>query len=189
MTGCAIPGSEVLVSDSGDPRRKLPLSWELVRVGRTWVCVNTAIANRTVRRWIESGRLFPGAGTLRAEPRHGSSRFDFALGTDVMIEVKCVTLLAESGVGAFPDSVTARGRRHMDELAALRGPRRVLIFFVARGDVRVVRPADEIDPAYGEALRRAAEAGVEVMAIGARFDRHGVHWRGELPVDLGRAVH
>jgi len=191
MTGCAVPGSEVLVSDSGDPRRKLPLSWELVRVGRTWVCVNTAIANRTVRGWLEAGRLFADAGPLREEPRHGSSRFDFALGDDVMIEVKSVTLRVDgaSGVGAFPDSVTARGRRHMEELAALRGPRRVVIFFVARGDVRVVRPAGEIDPAYGDALRRAVDAGVEVIALGARFDRHGVHWRGELPVDLGRAVH
>ena len=141
MTGCAIPGSEVLVSDSGDPRRKLPMSWELVRVGRTWVCVNTAIGNRAVRGWLEQGRLFEGAGPLRAEPRHGTSRFDFALGDDVLIEVKSVTLRVD-GVGAFPDSVTERGRKHRREhkkvvQAGLRGVR---LFCAGRADPRTVRP-------------------------------------------------
>ena len=60
----------------------------------------------------------------------------------------------------------------------------MLLFFVARGDVRVVRPADEVDPAYAAALRRAARAGVEIRAVGARFDRRGAHWNGELEVRL-----
>lgn len=183
MTGCAIPGSRVLLSDSGNPRRKLKWSWELVKVGRCWVCVNTAVANRVVRHWLESGRLYAGSGVVRPEPRWEDSRFDFALGDETLIEVKSVTL-AQEGIGAFPDTVTERGRRHLDRLASIRGRRRVLLYFVARGDVGVVRPADEIDPAYGAALRRAAEAGVEIRAVGARFDRRGAHWNGELEVRL-----
>jgi len=183
MTGCAISGSRVLLSDSGNPKRKLRWSWELVKVGRCWVCVNTAVANRVVRHWLESGRLYSGSGVVRPEPRWKDSRFDFALGDEVLIEVKSVTM-ARDGIGAFPDAVTERGRRHLDRLAAIRDRRRVLLFFAARSDVRVVRPADEIDPAYGEALRRAAAAGVEIRAVGARFDRRGAHWNGELEVRL-----
>jgi len=152
-------------------------------VGRRWVCVNTAIANRVVGYWLRSGRLYPDSGLVRAEPRWGDSRFDFAVGDDLLIEVKSVTLTID-GMGAFPDAVTERGRRHVERLAAIRDRRRVLLFFVARGDVRVVRPAAEVDPAYAEALRLAAAAGVEVRAIGARFDRRGAHWNGNLEVRL-----
>ncbi|MHC4550831.1 MAG: DNA/RNA nuclease SfsA [Planctomycetota bacterium] len=173
MTGCAAPDSAVLLSRSTDPARKLPYTWELVRVGRIWVCVNTAVANRVVRRWLESGHLLPGYGTVRAEVRHADSRFDFALDDRCLVEVKSVTL-AVDGCGAFPDAVTKRGRRHLETLARLRGVRRVLLYFVARADVTAVRPADEIDPAYGRALRQAVRAGVEVLAVQARFTRRGV---------------
>ncbi|MHC4223278.1 MAG: DNA/RNA nuclease SfsA, partial [Planctomycetota bacterium] len=60
MTGCDRPGSRVLISDSRDARRKLRYTWELVRVGRSWVCVNTQVANRVVRKWLEMGHLLPG---------------------------------------------------------------------------------------------------------------------------------
>lgn len=173
MTGCATPGSAVLVSDSGNPRRKLRLTWELVKVGRRWVCENTQVANRVVERWLKTGQLLAGSGPVRREVRLGDSRFDFTLGERCVVEVKSVTLEVD-GLGAFPDAVTERGRRHVETLAGLRGWRRILLFFVARGDVRAVRPADEVDPAYGAALRRAAKAGVEVLAVQARFGRDGV---------------
>jgi len=179
MTGLAEPGARVLLSRSDDPRRKLMFSWELVRADRVWACVNTAVANRVVRSWIERGRIALGAGALRAEPRHGDSRFDFRIGDDTWVEVKTVTLAD----GRFPDAVTERGRRHLERLAALPG-RRVLLYFAARADIDVVRPAEDIDPAYAAALRAAAEAGVEIRAVGARFDRRGAHWRGELEVRL-----
>ena len=173
MTGCDRPGSAVLLSDSENPRRKLRFTWELVRVGRTWVCIDTLVANRVVRRWLEVGHLLPGYETVRPEVKRGDSRFDFALDDTCIVEVKSVTLKLD-GLAAFPDSVTERGRRHLDTLAGLRGVRRVLVFFVARSDVSAVRPADEIDAAYGAALRRAVEAGVEVLAVRGRFTRRGV---------------
>jgi sugar fermentation stimulation protein A len=184
MTGLAEPGSAILVSDSGNPRRKLRFTWELVRAGRTWVCVNTAVANRVVGRWLDAGHPLAGYREVRREVARAGCRFDFELGSDsgskgrCVVEVKTVTLKT-GRVGAFPDAVTERGRRHLDTLAAMRGTRRVLLYFVARGDVRAVRPADEIDPAYGAALRRAIDAGVEVLAAQARFSRDGVR-RGPL---------
>ena len=182
MTGLADPGSPVLISDSGNPARKLRFSWELVRCGRTWACVNTAVANRVVAWWLRSGRLYSGQGAIRAEPRHGSTRFDFLVGDDLWIEVKTVTL-AEGRVGRFPDARSERAARHARELAAMPG-RRVLLFFVARADVDEVHPAWDIDPDYAKALCDAVGAGVEVRAVGARFDRRGAHWRGDLAVRL-----
>ncbi|MHC4819746.1 MAG: DNA/RNA nuclease SfsA, partial [Planctomycetota bacterium] len=183
MTGLMEPGSAVLLSRSDSPHRKLPYTWELVRVGRTWVCVNTAVANRVVGHWLETGQLLAGQGAVRREVPRGRSRFDFALGDRCLVEVKSVTLRVD-GVGAFPDAITERGRRHLETLARLRSMRRVLVYFVGRADVTAVRPADEIDPAYGRALRRAARAGVEVVAVQARFTRRGVRRGPQLEVIL-----
>jgi len=184
MTGCDRPGSAVLLSDSRNPARKLRFTWELVRVGRIWVCVNTQVANRAVRRWLETGQLLSGYETVRPEVTVGNCRFDFGLDDRAYVEVKSVTLKTDDGLAAFPDSVTERGRRHVETLASLKGVRRILLYFVARADVDAVRPADEIDPAYGEALRRAADAGVEIMAVRARFTRRGVQQGPALDVVL-----
>ena len=189
MTACCEPGRPVLVSDhdlSGGRARKLRYTWELIRMGRTWVVVNTQIANRVVRGWLESGRLLPGNGSVRPEVSYGGSRFDFALDDGAcLVEVKTVSL-ARGGVAAFPDAQTERGRKHLRTLARAHreGRRAVLVFFVARGDARAVRPADEIDPEYGRELRRAAREGVELLAVRARISRRGITMGPELPVLL-----
>ncbi len=175
MTGLAEPGQAVLVSKSDDSRRKLAWTWEMVRVGRIWVGVNTQIANRVVGHWLRSRRLFGEYGVVRSEVRRGATRFDFVLDDRCVLEVKSVTL-ASGQIGAFPDAVTECGRRHVEELARARreGLRAVLLYFVARSDVTHVRPADVVDPESGRALRRAAADGVEVVAVGTRFTRRGV---------------
>ena len=192
MTGCMPAGAQVWLRPCADPRRRLAWTWELVRAGRALVCVNSARANPVVAEALAAGRIaeLAGAGTPRREVRLGAhSRIDFAFGSGrdrTWVEVKTVTLDAGAGVAAFPDSVTARGTRHLHELtrAARRGQRAVLLFCAARSDARAVRPADEIDPDYGRALRRAAAAGVEVIAYGARLSRRGIWLAGRLPVLL-----
>jgi sugar fermentation stimulation protein A len=177
MLGLNRPGSAVLLSRSANPARKLPFTWELVRRGRTWVCVNTQVANRVVAHWIEMRRIDGLVGEVRREVSVAGSRFDFRVGDDCLVEVKTVTLrLGEEG--AFPDSVTERGRRHLETLARLEGYRRILLYFVARSDVAAVRPAREIDPAYADALRHAVDRGVEVIAIRAGFGPKGGVRRG-----------
>ncbi|MEM6793593.1 MAG: DNA/RNA nuclease SfsA [Acidobacteriota bacterium] len=199
MTSCSKPGSRILVSDSGNPKRKLRYTWEMIRVGRSWVGVNTANPNRALGGFLRRGRIpeLAAYGSVRGEVRvdGGASRLDFRLESPpgaegsapgaAWVEVKNATLRVGEHA-AFPDAVTLRGRKHLRELETLvgRGDRAVIFYFVGRMDCARLRPADEVDPEYGAALRRAVAAGVEAMAYRFRFTRRGIELAGRLPIDL-----
>lgn len=193
MLGFHRPGALVRCSSSSDPRRKLRHTLEMMRVGRVFVGLHTGRANPLVERALRAGALpeLADYAFVRREVRAGASRLDFRLGghprdpRNAWVEVKSVTL-AERGVALFPDSVTTRGRRHLEELAVLSrgGDRAVLLYVVQRADCRRVAPADDIDPDYGAALRAAARAGVEVLAVAARVSARGIRLERALPVTL-----
>ncbi|AYN95938.1 DNA/RNA nuclease SfsA [Pseudomonas sp. LTJR-52] len=178
MLNCQAEGARVWFSRSNDPRRKLPGTWELVETahGRL-ACINTGRANRLVEEALLAGVIpeLAGFSTLRREVAYGTenSRADFRLtypSGEVFVEVKSVTLGYNMDcVAAFPDAVTVRGAKHLRELSALarEGARAVLLYCVNLTGIDAVRPADDIDPAYGRALREALEAGVEILAYGA----------------------
>jgi sugar fermentation stimulation protein A len=195
MLGFDRPGAAVRCSTSDNPRRTLRHTLEMMRVGRSWVGLNTSRANAVVARALEAG-LPPALAHLGQVERevtvggaHERSRIDFRLagGTrrETWVEVKSVTL-ADGGLARFPDSVTERGRRHLEVLQELRkgGARAVLLFLIQRADCDRVAPADDIDPAYGRALREAARAGVEILALGARVTSRAIAIERELPVLL-----
>ena len=179
MTGCSAPGSRVWLWDSGNERRKHRHTLELVASGEHWVCVNTARANQVVAAAIEDSLIPPLAGyeSLRREPAipgdilGGRGRFDLLLSDaakgDCYVELKSLTLGLADGYGAFPDAPSERALKHV---AALRGVRSilqcraVLMFCVMHGGVRVATTADAIQPAYGERVREAMDAGVEIYA-------------------------
>ena len=174
------PGSPVWVSNSNNPKRKLPYTLELVCCGpnQVPVLVNTARPNHVVREAIANGRIteLSGYQQIRTEVRVGSSRLDLVLenGSDPRIcyvEVKNVTMSEQPGLAIFPDAVTSRGRKHLGELSDLvaRGHRAVQFFCVGREDIQRMAPADSIDPAYANALRDAVAAGVEVLAYRTRI--------------------
>lgn len=178
MKNCATPGSRVWLHDSQNPKRKYPLGWELVEVEPgALACINTGRANGLVREGIEQGVVsqLQGYAGIRSEVKYGAenSRIDLLLQgeglPDCWVEVKNVTLLEDNGWGSFPDAVTARGAKHLRELMAMvaQGDRAVLLFCVPHGGIERVRPADHVDPKYGQLLREAAQAGVEVLAYGA----------------------
>lgn len=179
LLGCVDPGNPVILRHSDDPKRKLAYTFQAVRVGGTWVNVHTGLPNALVAEAVEKGRVpeLAGYDTARREVKYGkSSRIDLLLERAGELEVeRCYvevksTTLALGGVGLFPDAVTERGRKHLGELAAMvaEGHRAVQLFVVSRDDVRRFRPADHIDPAYGTALREAADAGVELLAYTTR---------------------
>ena len=193
MTTCAAPGCRVWLSHHDSPRRKLAWTWELSELDGVTVLVNTARPNRVVEEAVCSGRIprLRGYARIRREVRYGErSRVDLLLEDPrrgrCFVEVKSVTLGAGDGAAAFPDAVSARAARHAEELAAQveRGDRAVLLFLVSRGDVSHVRPADEVDPAYGVALRAAAGAGVEVLAHRALISLQTIQVGEALPVVL-----
>jgi sugar fermentation stimulation protein A len=194
MLGFHRPGAAVRCSTSDDPRRKLRHTLEMMRVGRVWVGLHASRANAVAARALAAGqpRELAGYATCTPEVRAGSrSRLDFHLTRhrrgrpDCWVEVKSVTL-AESGVAMFPDSVTERGRRHLAVLSDLArgGERAAMLFLVQRADCHSVRPADEIDPDYGAALRAAARAGVELFALSARVTGRAITVERRLPVRL-----
>lgn len=195
MKNCADPGSAVWIQDSGNLKRKYPFGWELVQVeGRFWACINTGRANALIREGIETGVIseLQGYESLRQEVKYGdeNSRIDLLLEDQnkpcCYVEIKNVTLLESNGIGAFPDAVTARGAKHLRELMLMveQGHRAVLMFCVAHTGIERVRPADHIDPEYGQLLREAVSAGVEVYAYGARITPDEVTISRPLPVSL-----
>lgn len=185
MLNCMEEEAAVWFSRSNDPRRKLPGTWELVRTphGRL-ACINTARANPLVEEALRQGVIgsLQGFAALRREVRYGleNSRVDFRLDYPdgpLHLEVKSVTLgFADSSVAAFPDARTERGTRHLRELATLarNGQRAALLYCVNLSGIEAVRAAEEIDPAYADALRDARAAGVEVLAWGTEIDRRGM---------------
>lgn len=194
MTGLADPGLRVWLQPNDDPRRRLRFTWRLVELpGGGWAGIDTGVANRVVGEALRAGRLpgLAGYGGIRAEVPYGrASRVDFlARGDglpDAWIEVKNVQLRRAGTWAEFPDSVTARGARHLDELAArvLAGDRAVMIYCVQRDDCAAVRIAADIDPAYARAVARARAAGVETFAWACRIGTREIALDRPLPVAL-----
>ena len=191
MLGMREPGSEVLVRHVPDPGRKLKWTWELVKPldADCWVGCNTQRPNQ-VAEWAITRGVVPGlsaaVGLRREVPYGKNSRIDLLLGGEgsrlTYVEVKNTTL-ARDDLALFPDAVTARGTKHMDELAAMvgAGHRAVVLFFVNRADTMRFDVAWDIDPTYGAAFDRALDAGVEALPLGMDVAADGWRVRGVLP--------
>lgn len=195
MLGLAEPGSTVWLSESDNPKRKLKYSWELVEVdlgrGPSLVGINTAHPNSLVAEAISSGAIkeLTGYPTLRREVKYGvNSRIDILLEKEDMsrcyVEIKNVHLMREAGLAEFPDSVTARGAKHLVELSGMvaAGHRAVMLYLIQRSDAERFTLARDIDPKYGEAFDRAREAGVEAIAYACDLTPEGIEVSGSLPL-------
>ncbi|RPG49206.1 MAG: DNA/RNA nuclease SfsA [Gammaproteobacteria bacterium TMED1] len=192
MRNCLEHGASVWLSHSSNPGRKYQYTLEFLQTKRGhYIGLNSGRANKLVSDAIRSGVIkeLRGYSYLKPEVKYGveNSRIDFVLSEkgrrDCYVEVKSVTLLESPftrGEGYFPDSVSIRGQKHLRELStiALGGARALLLFCVQHSGIRRVRSADHIDSAYGESLRTAIEAGVEVVAYKTRFgSSHPRIWR------------
>lgn len=184
-------GSRVRISDSLNPKRKLRHTLEQVKSGRAWVCVNTMLPNPAVHQAVLRGAIPELAGypVVRREVDDGAgSRFDLHLSRPdevCWVEIKNTTLKV-GREARFPDSVTARGRKHLQGLAerVRAGDRAVQLFTVSRADVDRFAPAWDIDPAYATALCEAVNAGVEVLAMTLQVRPQGIRVGCPLPVQL-----
>jgi len=188
MKGCVFPGRPAVLWDSRNPARRLRYTWKAVEGPEAWIGVDTGVPNRLAEAAIRGGVIAPLAGfarILREKPMGERSRVDLVLeGAErCYVEVKNVTLV-ERGAARFPDAVTARGLRHLEELAARvrEGHRAAMVYVVQRADGEWFEPAEDIDPAYACGLREALKAGVEAYALGARVSPEGVEATGLLPL-------
>lgn len=188
MISCCEPGRPVRLSYHPDPGRKHRYTWEMIKMDAGWVGVNTLLPNSLVALAVQYGLIpeLSGYINVRREVRYGvNSRVDLLLEGPpgrMWVEVKSVSLV-EGNVAFFPDAVTERGLKHLEELTKMvqAGDQATLIFVVQRPDGKVFRPADHRDPAYGQALRRAADAGVGVLVYRAIVSPDRVRWGEEIP--------
>ncbi|MGI9383665.1 MAG: DNA/RNA nuclease SfsA [Methyloligellaceae bacterium] len=195
MLGLADPGAPVWLSTSDNPKRKLKFSWELVEVdlgrGPALVGINTAHPNGLVANAIDGGVISELAGYdgLRREVRYGTnSRIDILLEKDnakpCYVEVKNVHLMREAGRAEFPDSVTARGAKHLRELANMveSGCRAMMVYLVQREDAEDLSFARDIDPGYGAAFDDAQAAGVEAISYACSLSPEAIEVTRPIPV-------
>ncbi|MEP2640152.1 DNA/RNA nuclease SfsA [Roseobacter sp.] len=173
MMGLAEPGTRVWLEPNDDPKKKLKYGWRLVEddAGH-FTGVDTALPNRLMRAALEQQAVpeLTAYKTVRPEVKYGeNSRIDFLLQQDslpdVYVEVKSVTLSRQPGLAEFPDSVTARGAKHLHELTRMvqAGHRAVMFYLLQRTDCDRFALAGDIDPAYAAAYRAACNEGVETL--------------------------
>jgi sugar fermentation stimulation protein A len=195
MIGLATPGAKVWLSKSASATRKLPYSWELVEVdfgaGRELVGINTGYPNALIAEALAAKRIPDLADftSVRREVRYGqNSRVDFLLerpGTaPCYVEIKNVHLMRSPGIAEFPDCVTTRGAKHLDELGAVvkRGARAVMLFVIQIGSAERFALARNIDPGYGAAFDRARAMGVGASAWKCAVSASGIEIAASVPI-------
>lgn len=171
MKSCLGENWPTLLSYHDSPTRKLKYSLEMISNGKTWIGVNTSLTNSLAIEAIKNGTIseLQGYSDLKPEAKIGKSRIDILLsnGTNdqCYVEVKNVTLSDDEGHCLFPDAVTERGQKHLEELIDLKsnGIRAVLLFVVQREDCFVYKIENSIDPDYCDLLKKAIKNGVEVL--------------------------
>jgi sugar fermentation stimulation protein A len=182
MRTCSEPGMPVWFSESSNPKRRLPYTWELIQMNDSLVGVNAIIPNKLIKSAVSFGILpeLSGYHEIISEIKtNENTRLDLCLKSQdqkqCFIEIKNCTFV-ENRVVSFPDAVTSRGKKHLEELSRLitYKNRCVILFIVQRMDADVFVPADSIDPEYGKALRKAVSEGVEILVYDTYMSIDGI---------------
>jgi len=193
MMGLNDPNMQIWVERNDDPKKKLRYGWRLAELpGGHWAGIDTSVPNRVVAEALAAGAIpnLAGYASIRPEQKYGTnSRIDFLLTDpdrpDAYVEVKNVHLRRSDDWAEFPDSVTARGTKHLGDLSAVAatGARAVMLYLVQRTDCTRFRLAPDLDPAYARAFDAARAAGVEMLCHGTHISPTGVTLGARLPVD------
>ena len=205
MKGLLKEGAKVRISCSPSPKRKLPWTWEQVKVlgsnnKELWVGINTLFANKMIKKVIEKNLLKDKLGdidNIKSEVPYGKdkkSRIDFLLTPkssnpdkrNIYVEVKNTTWIKKN-IALFPDTETKRGQKHLKELKELiPESKSVLIFCITRNDVDWFAPGDQADPLYGELFRESIDAGMISISCCFEFHLDHVSWDGFRSLNLER---
>lgn len=182
-----VPGAQVWCQHCLGPNRKTQYDLITVKKGDRLINMDSQAPNACVKHWLLSGGLGE-VSQVKPETRWGDSRFDFSFqkeGKPCFLEVKGVTLETD-GICAFPDAPTQRGVKHLQELAQLakEGYGAYVLFVIQMEHVLYLHPNDATDPAFGAALRQAADAGVQVLAVDCRITEDSMVIGAPVPVNL-----
>lgn len=183
-----VPGATVWLEESPNPSRKTKFDLIAVEKGERLINMDAQAPNKVFGEWAAAGGFREGLTLLRPETTYGSSRFDFYWESSKsrgFVEVKGVTL-EEDGIVRFPDAPTLRGVKHLDELAKAReaGYEAAVCFVIQMENVRWFAPNDETHPEFGQALRRAAQAGVEILAMDCAVTPQSLTMGKSVPIRL-----
>ena len=178
-----LPGAKVTLQEVSDQNRKT--AYNLISVYKEaleWVNIDSLVPNKLMKQYLMSQDF----DLVRPEYTFGNSRFDFYMerqGEKYLTEVKGCTLAAdqERGIGLFPDAPTERGVKHLDELAAAAkiGYHCQVAFVIQMNGIRTVLPNDKTQPEFGQALQRAAKAGVQIVSYGCHVEADSIKLKGE----------
>ena len=183
-----VPGATVWLEESPNPSRKTKFDLIAVEKGDRLINMDAQAPNKVFGEWAAAGGFREGLTLLRPETTYGSSRFDFYWESSKsrgFVEVKGVTL-EEDGVVRFPDAPTLRGVKHLDELvkAHKAGYEAAVCFVIQMENVRWFAPNDVTHPEFGQALRRAAQAGVEILAMDCAVTPQSLTMGKSVPIRL-----
>lgn len=186
-----IEGVTIYVLPSMNPNRKTKWTAVYVESNGILVSINTTYPNKLVESILKKAIIeeLSVYRWVKSEYTYGSSRWDFLLEdgekNQLLLEVKSVTL-AKDGLGMFPDAITKRGSKHVQELTAIAKEgtfKTAILFVVQRGDVEIVTGAAEIDPVFAKNLEEAAKAGVQLLSYTCVLTEQGIGWGNAIPVD------
>ena len=200
MKTCWEPGWKAIISFHDNPKRKLKYSLEMTHNGKTWIGINTSLPNKLAKEAIENGLIkeLKGYPFIKPEVKTGDSRIDLLLSKEkeadtkkdqFFVEIKNVTLKGDDHqkkAALFPDAVSTRGQKHIQELIRLHkeGYNAALLFIVQREDVDYFSPAKEIDPVYSELLKKANKEGVLILAYQCSMSKKEIIVNRSIPVKL-----
>ena len=182
MHGLLKNGNKVWVSKSQNPKRKLKFTLEIIQVGKSKVGVNTHLTNKIVLNALENNLIkeFKNFFEIKSEVKFGANtRFDFLLLNKidkVFIEVKNVTLSRKNGLAEFPDAVTSRGLKHINELikASKKNYKIYILYLIQRDDCESFKIASDIDPNYDIALKKAVKNNLNILCYDCKFFPKGI---------------
>lgn len=190
MKSCIEPNAEVYLTHHANTNRKTKYTWEMIKINQNWVGVNTNIPNQFAFSAISAGQIpeLNGYNLVEKEKTFHNSRFDIKLSSEketCFVEVKNVTY-KEGEYALFPDAITTRGKKHLDDLIIARkeGYRAVMLYIIQRIDVDIFGPAYNIDKIYANTLKKAYNDGVEILAYQLKVMPEGISIYKKLPVDL-----
>ena len=182
MMGLLIANNKVWLSKSENPERKLKYTLQIIENKKSMVGVNTHLTNKIVLEALEENSIkeLKNLDNIKSEVKFGkNTRFDFLISKNnkkIFVEVKNVTLSRKKGVAEFPDAVTARGLKHINELinASKRGFETYLLFLIQRNDCNQFKIAQDIDPDYYKLLTEAAKKKLNIVCYDCKFSPKGI---------------